>query len=45
VIPQPYYRFPRLMGKTAANFDATVKAVEFFQIMDSAHLINQNARL
>lgn len=37
VIPQLYYRFPRLMGKTAANFDATVKAVEFFQITDSAH--------
>lgn len=30
VIPQLNFRFPRLMGKTASNFDAPGQAVSFF---------------
>lgn len=33
VIPQPFYRFPRIMGKTSANFNAPEKAIEFFNII------------
>lgn len=30
VIPQPNFRFPRLMGKTSKSFDALQQAVSFF---------------
>ncbi len=30
VIPQPFYRFPRVMGKTALNFNSPLKALDFF---------------
>ena len=31
VIPQPQFRFSRLMGKTAVNFNSPLKAMEFFK--------------
>jgi polyhydroxybutyrate depolymerase len=30
VIPQPKFRFPRLMGKTTGNFNAPLEAAKFF---------------
>ncbi len=30
VVPQPSYRFPRFLGRTAAELDAPVQAVNFF---------------
>ncbi len=32
VIPQPNFRFPRLMGKTSGSFDAPKQAIAFFGI-------------
>lgn len=33
VIPQPKFRFPRIMGKTAATFDSPLAAVSFFRLL------------
>jgi len=35
VIPQPKFRFPRLMGKTTGNFNAPLEAVKFFGLTES----------
>lgn len=35
VIPQPKFRFPRLMGKTTSNFNAPREAVKFFDLTAS----------
>ena len=32
VVPQPVYRAPRIMGRTTADLDAPVQAVQFFKL-------------
>jgi polyhydroxybutyrate depolymerase len=31
-VPQPAFRFPRLLGQTAANLNAAFEAVAFFRL-------------
>jgi polyhydroxybutyrate depolymerase len=35
-IPQPVFRFPRLMGKTPRDFNAPLQAITFFGLMESS---------